>query len=132
VFGTIQPVRLCIGMAILLVFIVQWQWADALSPDQKEDAYEYNRQGMIAMSQAEFEDAISEFQKAASLAEDYQILGRPLIYTPVFMTGWANEKIGRTTEACQAFRRYLQIALTAPAEKTKVAHARDYTVRHCQ
>jgi len=129
---TIRPVRFCMGMAILLVFIVQWHWTYALSPDDKEDAYEFNRQGMIAMSQAEFEEAISDFQKAASIKEDYQILGRPLIYTPVFMTGWASEKIGRTDEACRAFRRYLQIALMAPAEKTKVDHARDYTTQHCQ
>ena len=97
----------------------------------EEEAYEHNRQGMIAMSEAEFEEAIVEFQKAAALAQDYQIRGRSLIYTPVFMTAWANEKIGRVTEACGAFQQFLDIAPQDAIEPTKAEHARDYLKAHC-
>lgn len=119
-------------MVILLLFVVQLQQAAADSKDDQEEAYEHNRQGMIAMSQAEFEEAIAEFQKAASLSEDYEITGRPLNYTPVFMAAWAQEKIGRVEDACRSFRRFLQIALTEAAEQTKVEHAREYIAQHCR
>ncbi|MBI3595671.1 MAG: hypothetical protein HY203_00790 [Nitrospirae bacterium] len=113
---------------ISLVFITPWPWAMAQS---EEEAYEYNRQGMIAMSEAEFEEAIVNFQKAAALAKDYQIRGRSLIYTPVFMTAWASEKIARGTEACREFQRFLEIAPPDAVEATKAEHARDYLKHHC-
>jgi tetratricopeptide (TPR) repeat protein len=111
-----------------LGFIALDPWAMAQS---EEEAYEYNRQGMIAMSEAEFEEAIVNFQKAAALAKDYQIRDRPLIYTPVFMTAWASEKIDRVTEACREFKRFLEIAPPDAVEPTKAEHARDYLNHHC-
>jgi tetratricopeptide (TPR) repeat protein len=113
---------------LCLAFIAPGPWALAQS---EEEAYEHNRQGMIAMSEAEFEKAIVEFQKAAALAKDYQIRGRSLIYTPVFMTAWAYEKIGRVTEACGAYQRFLEIAPPDAIEPTKAEHARDYWKVHC-
>jgi tetratricopeptide (TPR) repeat protein len=115
-------------VTVLLLAAVRSQGAGAPSD---EDAYEHNRQGMIAMSKADFEEAIAEFQAAAALAEDYQITGRPLIYTPVFMTAWANEKIGRTREACGEFRHFLAIAPRDSVEETKADHARDYLKQNC-
>jgi tetratricopeptide (TPR) repeat protein len=132
VLRSIQDILRGILMVILLLFVVQWQQAAAQSKNAQEEAYEHNRQGMIAMSQAEFEEAIAEFQKAAALSGDYQITGRPLIYTPVFMTAWAQEKIGRIEDACRSFRRFLQIALTEASEKTKVDHAREYIAQQCR
>jgi len=122
---------LCIFMVILPVFVVQLQRVMAQSEDLREDAYEHNRQGMIAMSEAEFEKAITEFQSAAALARDYQITGRPLIYTPVFMTAWAHEKLGQIQEACLEFKRFLAIAPPASVEETKADHAGDYLKQHC-
>jgi len=132
VIKSLPALGLGIGMAIHLIFVVEWSLVQAQLPNEKEEAYEYNRQGMIAMSKAEFEEAIDDFQKAASLAEDYQIVGRPLIYTPVFMTAWANEKLGRTSDACRSFKRYLQISATTVAEETKIDHARGYVAHQCR
>jgi tetratricopeptide (TPR) repeat protein len=117
-----------IFVVIILTLVVPLQGAMSQSEDE---AYEHNRQGMIAMSEAEFEEAISEFQKAAALAEDYQIIGRPLVYTPVFMTAWAHEKIGRIPDACRGFARFLAIAPPGSVEKTKAEHAGDYLKQHC-
>jgi tetratricopeptide (TPR) repeat protein len=128
---SIRVKTLCIFMVILLVFVVQLQRVTAQSEDLRDDAYEHNRQGMIAMSKADFEEAIEEFQSAAALAKDYQIIGRPLVYTPVFMTAWAHEKIGRTQEACREFQQFLAIAPPESVEETKVDHARDYLKQHC-
>lgn len=118
-----------IFVVIILTFGVQLQGAMSQSEDE---AYEYNRQGMIAMSKAEFEAAIAEFQRAAALARDYQIIGRPLVYTPVFMTAWADEKIGRIREACREFKRFLAMAPPESVEETKAEHARDYLKQHCR
>lgn len=118
-------------MAVVSVFIVPSHPATAQSEAIQEDAYEHNRQGMIAMSEAEFEAAIAEFQSAAALAKDYQIIGRPLVYTPVFMTAWAYEKIGRIHEACREFQRFLAMAPPEAVEQTKAEHARDYLKQHC-
>jgi hypothetical protein len=98
----------------------------------EEQAYELNRTGMIAMSEARFEDAIEAFDRAANLVGDYDISGKPLMYTPVFMTGWASEKIGRTRKACAAYRRYLHIVVEHPVEPTKVNHANAYVAANCQ
>jgi hypothetical protein len=84
------------------------------------------------MSEARFEDAIEAFDGAAKLATDYTILGRSLIYTPVFMSGWGSEKIGRTPEACKAYRRYLRIAVEHPIEPTKIDHAKAYVAANCR
>jgi len=113
-------------VSLMLVAPVPWAMAQS-----EEEAYEYNRQGMIAMSEAEFEAAIVNFQKAAALAKDYQIRDRPLIYTPVFMTAWASEKIDRVTEACREFQHFLDIAPPDAVEPTKAEHARDYLKQHC-
>jgi Flp pilus assembly protein TadD len=117
-----------IFVTLLLLTAVRSQGAGAPSD---EDAYEHNRQGMIAMSKADFEGAIAEFQAAAALAKDYKITGRALIYTPVFMTAWANEKIGRTREACREFRHFLAIAPHESVEATKAEHAGDYLKQNC-
>jgi len=123
------PIQLFrIFVVITMTVGVQLQGAMSQSEDE---AYEHNRQGMIAMSEAEFEGAIIEFQKAAALAKDYQITGRPLVYTPVFMTAWADEKIGRIREACREFQRFLAIAPPESVEETKAEHARDYLKQHC-
>jgi hypothetical protein len=119
---------LSVFVTLLLLTAVRSQGAGAPSD---EDAYEHNRQGMIAMSKADFEEAIAEFQAAAVLAKDYQITGRPLIYTPVFMTAWANEKIGRAREACREFRHFLSIAPPESVEATKAEHAGGYLKQNC-
>ena len=98
----------------------------------EERAYSLNREGMIAMSEARFDDAIAAFTQAADLVADYGIAGKPLMYTPVFMTAWASEKIDHTREACAAYRRYLQIAVEHPVEPTKVEHANAYVSTNCK
>ncbi len=103
-----------------------------MEPETQERAYELNREGMIAMSEARFTDAIAAFERAAALVDDYEILGKPLTYTPVFMAGWASEKIERTPEACKAYRRYLRLAVEHPVEPTKVEHATAYVATNCQ
>lgn len=84
------------------------------------------------MSEARFEDAIEAFDGAAKLATDYTITGRSLTYTPVFMSGWGSEKIGRTQRACRAYREYLRIAVEHPVEPTKMDHAKAYVAANCQ
>jgi hypothetical protein len=101
-------------------------------PNEEERAYGLNREGMIAMSEARFVEAIDAFQRAAELASDYSIMGRPLMYTPVFMSGWASEKIGRTRQACAAYRDYLRIAVEHPVEPTKVEHATGFIATNCR
>lgn len=98
----------------------------------QDEAYEHNRLGMIAMSKAEFDEAIEKFREAARLVTDYQIRGRPLVYTPVFMTGWAYEKTGRDAEACEAYRRFLTIASPEALEETKAEHAREFISERCR
>ncbi len=128
---SIRVKMLVIFMVLLAVLIVQWVPVSAQSGNNEEDAYEHNRQGMVAMSQAEFEEAIAEFQSAAALVGDYQIVGRSLVYTPVFMMAWANEKIGRIPDACREFKRFLEIAPPESVERTKADHAGDYLKQHC-
>ncbi len=122
----IGPAAGCV-VAVLLSGHAAW----ALEPEPHERAYELNREGMVAMSEARFEDAIAAFERAARVAGDYAIAGKPFMYTPVFMTGWASEKIGRTREACAAYRDYLRIAVEYPVEPTKADHAKGYVAASC-
>lgn len=96
-----------------------------------EQAYQYNREGMIAMSKARFEDAVEHFQKAAALVPDYGITRRGLRYTPNFMTAWAYEKLGRSEEACRYFRHFLDLAPGEWLEAEKADHANGFLARHC-
>jgi len=96
-----------------------------------ERAYAHNRAGMIAMSEARFDEAIEQFQHAAELVPDYGITKRGLRYTPNFMIGWAHEKQGRIDEACRAFRRFLDLAPAPLIEEGKADHARRYLGREC-
>lgn len=98
--------------------------AQALSPAEAI-AYEHNRAGMINLSMARFDEAIAEFEKAAAFYPDYQIQGQPLVYTPIFMTAWAFEKIGRIDEACEYYRKFLEISPPDAVEATKIQHARE-------
>ncbi|MBI3608401.1 MAG: hypothetical protein HY207_10575 [Nitrospirae bacterium] len=100
--------------------------------DVDERAYALNREGMIAMSEARFKEAIDAFQRASQLVSDYGILGRPLMYTPVFMTGWASEKIEAVAAACNAYRRFLDIAPKEAIEETKADHATAYLAANCR
>lgn len=107
-------------------------FASGIAAAQTEDeAYEYNREGMILMSQADFEEAAEAFKNAADLVLDYQIRGRALMYTPVFMTAWAYEKIGRVPDACEQYRRFLRIAPPEAVEETKADHARGFLNGNC-
>ena len=96
-----------------------------------EKAYDLNRQGMIGMSEAKFEEAIDLFQEAVKLKPDYEISGKPLLYTPTFMTAWAYEKIGDRKKTCEEFRVFLKRAGTL-IEPTKKEHAGDFIKNHCQ
>ncbi len=99
-----------------------------LSP-REEKAYEHNRKGMINMSKAFFDEAIVEYKKAYGLVYDYQIRNQSLIYTPIFMTAWAYEKIGEVLTACQYYKQFLKVASDKFIEKTKASHAREYIKR---
>jgi tetratricopeptide (TPR) repeat protein len=110
---------------ILIVFLFGTGSSTGFS-ELEEAAYEHNRAGMANMSMARFEEAITEFEKAAALASDYQIRGRSLIYTPIFMTAWAYEKLGRLHEACKYYREFLTVAPTEMVEETKADHARAF------
>jgi hypothetical protein len=121
-----------IGRGAVIVAALAWAAAaSAADPSDEDRAYALNREGMIAMSEARFEDAIAAFDSAAQLAADYTIVGRSLMYTPVFMSGWGSEKIGRTQQACRAYREYLRIAVEHPIEPTKVDHANAYVTANC-
>jgi tetratricopeptide (TPR) repeat protein len=96
-----------------------------------ERAYAHNRDGMIAMAKAQFNDAIEQFQQAAGLVPDYGITRRGLHYTPNFMTGWAYEKLGRSDAACRFFRRFLGLAPAQWLEADKADHANNFMARHC-
>ncbi len=95
------------------------------SPLQRE-AYEYNRRGMVNMSMALFDEAIVEFKKASALFEDYQIRGQELMYTPIFMTAWAYEKMGETQKACRFFALFLEVSPQGYVEDTKAEHAESF------
>lgn len=92
----------------------------------EKEAYEYNRKGMIKMSMALFDEAVVEFQKASSLLTDYEIRDRSLVYSPLFMTGWAHEKMGHETEACRFFGRFLSSSPPEWIERSKADHAESY------
>lgn len=98
---------------------------------ETERAYAYNRDGMIDMSMAQFDEAIEQFQHAADLVPDYGITRRDLRYTPTFMIGWAHEKQGRVEEACRAYHRFLDLAPAQLIEQGKADHANQYFDRHC-
>ena len=100
--------------------------------DADERAYALNREGMVAMSEARFTDAIDAFERASQQVSDYGIRSRPLIYTPVFMTGWASEKIGAVARACGAYRRFLDVAPQEAMEETKADHAAAYLAANCR
>lgn len=118
--------------AVLTAGLLSWPVAGHEDTAQLiEQAYAYNRAGMIAMSKAEFDDAIEQFQKAAELVPDYGITRRGLRYTPNFMIGWAHEKTGRDVDACRSFRRFLDLAPHQWMEEEKADHARQYLGRHC-
>jgi tetratricopeptide (TPR) repeat protein len=101
-------------------------------PNDEDRAYAMNREGMVALSEGRFEDAIESFERAAKLSTDYTIIGRPLMYTPVFMSAWGSEKLGRTQQACRAYREYLRIAVEHPVEPTKIDHATAYVADSCR
>jgi hypothetical protein len=85
---------------------------------------------MIEMSEAKFEEAIAHFQQAIEYKSDYQIAGRPLLYTPIFMTSWAYEKLGNSTKACESFRLFIK--RSGPlAEPTKKEHAERFIKNYC-
>ncbi len=106
--------------------------AAGADPIDEDRAYALNREGMVAMSEARFAEAIEAFDRAADVATDYAVIGRSFMYTPVFMSGWASEKIGRTREACRAYREYRRIAVEHPVEPTKVDHANAFVAANCQ
>ena len=116
-------------VAIVLGVLMVWAPLDA--SDAADSAYALNREGMIAMSEARFTEAIDAFERASTLVLDYGILGRPLMYTPVFMTGWASEKIEAVSSACMAYRRFLNIAPKDAIEETKAEHATAYLATNC-
>jgi tetratricopeptide (TPR) repeat protein len=122
--------------AVLAAGLLLWPAVSPAVEDQEtaqlmERAYTYNRDGMIAMSQAQFDEAIGHFQKAADLVPDYGITRRGLRYTPNFMIGWAHEKNGESEEACRYFRRFLDLAPAQMVEESKADHASQYLNQHC-
>ena len=100
----------------------------SLSP--AEQAYELNRQGMVAMSEAKFEEAVLLFRKASEKIPDYGIKGRPLYYTPTFMSSWAFEKMGKNPEACVDFKKFLAL-VGEKGEESKKEHASVFIRTHC-
>jgi tetratricopeptide (TPR) repeat protein len=97
----------------------------------EEKAYQHNRAGMVNMSMARFEEAIEEFEKAAALFPDYHIQGQPLVYTPIFMTAWAYEKIGQMEKACRYYRTFLEIPPSDALELSKASHAEEVLGTQC-
>jgi hypothetical protein len=86
---------------------------------------------MIDMSEAKFEEAIALFQQAADLKSDYEISGRTLLYTPVFMTAWAYEKSGDSKKACETFHLFINRSGKI-AEPTKKEHAERFIKNYCK
>ena len=117
---------------VAVVFLIA-VWGDSVADASAvdEQAYALNRDGMIAMSEARFEDAVDAFRRAAAMIPDYGIRGKALMYTPIFMTGWAFEKLGDTAAACEAYRRFLVAAPADAVEPTKADHAASYVAAHC-
>ncbi len=118
-----------VGVGLVLVFSsAVLQSAPASEADE---AYGLNRDAMVDMSEAQFEQAAAKFIRAARIAPDYTIGGRPLLYTPNFMAAWAYEKLGNSEDACRYFRKFLEVAPHDTIESTKADHARDYLRGHC-
>jgi tetratricopeptide (TPR) repeat protein len=121
------------GRAVVIAAALAWAAvASGADPIDEDRAYALNRKGMVAMSEARFAEAIEAFDRAADVATDYTIMGRSLMYTPVFMSGWASEKIGRSHQACRAYREYLRMAVEHPVEPTKVDHAKGFISANCR
>ena len=121
---------------VIAAGLLLWPTAEPVAANDEstqllEQAYTYNREGMIAMSQAQFDEAIEQFQQAAKLVPDYGITRRGLRYTPNFMIGWAHEKNGRSEEACRFFRKFLDLSPAELIEESKADHARQYLKQHC-
>jgi tetratricopeptide (TPR) repeat protein len=126
--------RVALAVVTALILPAVSSSAVAESDDATElldQAYAYNREGMMAMSKARFEEAIEQFQQAAALVPDYGITRRGLLYTPNFMTGWAYEKMGQDDAACRYFRRFLDFAPSRSLEAGKADHASAFLARHC-
>ena len=119
------------GLLLLLLWSACISMAQT-SSSVEEEAYEHHRAGLLNMSMARFEEAIGDFRKAAALLSDYQIRGRPLVYTPIFMMAWAYEKLGRFREACGYYQRFLEISPTGLIEPTKALHAREVLDQECE
>ena len=105
--------------------------APLAASDIDEQAYAFNRDGMIAMSEARFEEAVDAFRRATAMVPDYGVRGKVLMYTPIFMTGWASEKLDDTAAACEAYRRFLATAPADAVEPTKADHAASYITGRC-
>ena len=103
-----------------------------MGADDIEKAYILNQEAMIDMSTAQFQPAAQKFIKAASIAQDYQIRGRSLVYTPIFMAAWAFEKIKDFDQSCRYFKQFLEISPVEYREETKVKHAREFLGGHCR
>ena len=122
-----------LGLAVVFLPILSAPAVARNSSDLLDQAYSYNREGMIAMSKAQFKEAIDQFQQAAELVPDYGITHGDLRYTPNFMIAWAYEKLGEWESACQYFQRFLNLA---PAEwqdieTEKTDHAGAFLDTHC-
>ena len=114
---------------LLFPFTVNSRTGDATI----EQAYAYNREGMIAMSKARFVEAIAQFEKAADLVPDYGITSRGLRYTPNFMMAWAYEKLGHLESACHYYRTFLDLAPAkwTEIETEKAGRAETFVDHHC-
>ncbi len=119
------------GVLGLVVGLMMMAGVPLQASDVDERAYALNRDGMIAMSEARFEDAVDAFRRAAAMVPDYGIRGKALMYTPIFMTGWASEKLGDVAAACEAYRRFLAAAPADAVEPTKADHATSYITGRC-
>lgn len=120
-----------LSLGLFLVVVVSFVTCGLVWAGPEDTAYQHNREGMIAMGMARFDEAIRSFLKASALVEDYQIRGKKLEYTPVFHTGWARQKIGLTREACGAFERFLSIVPKEDTDGTKIDHAQGYIRENC-
>ena len=119
------------SLRVTLAVILAVTAESAAAAPVDDQAYALNRDGMIAMSEARFQEAITAFEQASALVLDYGIRGRALLYTPIFMTGWASEKIGGMPKACDAYRRFLAVAPADVVEPTKAEHATSYLAARC-
>lgn len=122
-------IRIGFLFGLVLPFLPAWS---SPGDENHNKAYNHNRQGMISMSMARFGEAVEDFQKAASLAVDYEIRGEKLQYTPLFHAGWASEKMGDREGACDAYQKFLEVAPAELAEASKVDHANIFIGKNCR